>query len=78
MEKQIVRKPTREVQIGSRRIGGKNPILIQSMTNTHTEDIKGRFSSLPRLAVKLSAVQFQRWKRQRHWRRLKKELPFRW
>lgn len=49
MEKQIVRKPTREVQIGSRRIGGKNPILIQSMTNTHTEDIKGTIAQIQQL-----------------------------
>ena len=49
MEKQIVRKPTREVQIGSRRIGGKNPILIQSMTNTHTEDIKVTIAKIQQL-----------------------------
>lgn len=49
MEKQIIRKPTREVQIGSRRIGGKNPILIQSMTNTHTEDIKGTIAQIQQL-----------------------------
>ncbi len=36
---QINRKKTREVQIGSVRIGGGNPIAIQSMTNTKTEDV---------------------------------------
>ena len=49
MENQIIRKPTREIQIGSRRIGGKNPILIQSMTNTHTEDIKGTIAQIQQL-----------------------------
>lgn len=49
MENQIIRKPTREIQIGSRKIGGKNPILIQSMTNTHTEDIKGTIAQIQQL-----------------------------
>lgn len=33
------RKKTRTVQIGDRCIGGGNPVLIQSMTNTRTEDV---------------------------------------
>ncbi len=33
------RKKTREVRIGDRVIGGGHPILIQSMTNTKTEDV---------------------------------------
>ncbi len=33
------REQTKVVQIGDRRIGGGNPIAIQSMTNTKTEDI---------------------------------------
>ena len=33
------RKKTREVRIGNRVIGGGHPILIQSMTNTKTEDV---------------------------------------
>lgn len=31
---------TREIQIGNKKIGGDNPILIQSMCNTKTEDIE--------------------------------------
>ena len=31
---------TKEVQIGNRVIGGENPILIQSMCNTKTEDVE--------------------------------------
>ena len=30
---------TKTVKIGDRVIGGGNPILIQSMTNTKTEDV---------------------------------------
>ena len=33
------RTQTRTVQIGGRVIGGGNPVLIQSMTNTKTEDV---------------------------------------
>lgn len=35
-----MRKKTREIRIGNVRIGGENPIAIQSMTNTKTENIK--------------------------------------
>ena len=33
------REKTRVVQIGDRKVGGGNPILIQSMTNTRTQDV---------------------------------------
>ena len=33
-----IRKKTKEIQIGKIAIGGKNPIAIQSMTNTDTHD----------------------------------------
>ena len=32
------REQTKVINIGDRKIGGGNPILIQSMTNTPTED----------------------------------------
>lgn len=35
-----MRKKTKEIKIGSVRIGGENPIAIQSMTNTDTKDVK--------------------------------------
>lgn len=35
----IFRDTTKVIQIGNRKIGGGNPILIQSMTNTKTEDV---------------------------------------
>ena len=51
MENQIIRKNTREIHIGNRVIGGKNPVLIQSMTNTRTEDIKGTISQIQKLTA---------------------------
>jgi (E)-4-hydroxy-3-methylbut-2-enyl-diphosphate synthase len=36
----ITRKKTRSIRIGSLKIGGKNPIVLQSMTKTDTTDIK--------------------------------------
>jgi len=36
----MYRNNTKVIQIGNRIIGGGNPILIQSMTNTRTEDIE--------------------------------------
>ena len=43
-----MRKNTRTIQIGDRVIGGGNPILIQSMTNTKTEDIKATVEQIQR------------------------------
>ena len=40
------RERTKTISIGDRVIGGGNPILIQSMTNTKTEDIKGTVSQI--------------------------------
>lgn len=34
------REETREIRIGGRTIGGGNPIAVQSMTNTKTEDVE--------------------------------------
>lgn len=35
----MYREKTREITIGEKRIGGGNPIAVQSMTNTRTEDV---------------------------------------
>ncbi len=40
---------TKTVHIGNRVIGGGNPILIQSMTNTRTEDVKAAVEQIHRL-----------------------------
>lgn len=43
------RAHTRVVHIGDRVIGGGNPILIQSMTNTRTEDVAATVTQIQRL-----------------------------
>ncbi len=43
------REHTRSIRIGDRAIGGGSPVLIQSMTNTRTEDIEGTIRQIHRL-----------------------------
>ena len=43
------RKKTREIHIGDRVIGGGNPILIQSMCNTKTEDVEATVGQILKL-----------------------------
>ncbi len=43
------RDNTKIVHIGDRVIGGGNPVLIQSMTNTRTEDVEGTVAQILRL-----------------------------
>lgn len=45
------RKITKTIQIGSRVIGGENPVLIQSMTNTRTEDSAATVAQIRQLAA---------------------------
>lgn len=45
----MYRDNTKVIQIGNRVIGGGNPILIQSMTNTKTEDVKATVEQIHRL-----------------------------
>ena len=45
----MYREHTREVKIGDRVIGGGNPVLIQSMTNTRTEDVEATVAQILRL-----------------------------
>ena len=40
------RDNTKVVQIGDRKIGGGNPILIQSMTNTKTQDVEATVAQI--------------------------------
>ena len=49
MEVVMYRDKTKVVQIGNKKIGGGNPILIQSMTNTATEDVKKTVEQIHRL-----------------------------
>lgn len=45
------RKITKEVHIGDRVIGGGHPILIQSMTNTKTEDVAATVAQIQALTA---------------------------
>lgn len=45
----MYRDNTKVIHIGDRAIGGGNPILIQSMTNTRTEDVKATVEQITRL-----------------------------
>ena len=43
------RKETKVIHIGNKVIGGGNPILIQSMTNTKTDDVRATVEQINRL-----------------------------
>lgn len=45
----MYRDHTKQIQIGNRTIGGGSPILIQSMTNTRTEDVAATVAQIKRL-----------------------------
>jgi (E)-4-hydroxy-3-methylbut-2-enyl-diphosphate synthase len=45
----FIRRATREVRIGELVIGGQNPILVQSMTNTDTRDLHSTIEQMNRL-----------------------------
>ncbi len=45
----MYRDNTKVIKIGDRVIGGGNPILIQSMTNTRTEDVEATVAQILRL-----------------------------
>lgn len=45
----MYRDKTKVIQIGNRKIGGGNPVLIQSMTNTRTEDVEATVAQILRL-----------------------------
>lgn len=49
-EKAIVRKKTKKIWVGDVPIGGDAPITIQSMTNTHTQDINATTTQINALA----------------------------
>ncbi len=45
----MYRDNTKVIQIGNRKIGGGNPVLIQSMTNTRTEDVESTVAQILQL-----------------------------
>ena len=46
----INRRPSRQVHIGNVRVGGDAPIMVQSMTNTDTEDVAATVAQVAALA----------------------------
>lgn len=47
----MIRDNTKVIKIGDRVIGGGNPILIQSMTNTKTEDVEATVNQIKELTI---------------------------
>ena len=45
----MYRNQTKQVSVGNVKIGGGNPVAIQSMTNTKTEDVNGTVDQILRL-----------------------------
>ena len=45
----IIRKQTRQIQIGNVAVGGNSPISVQSMTNTDTRDVAATVAQIQRL-----------------------------
>ena len=44
----ICRRKTKEINVGNVKIGGNNPISVQSMTNTLTKDVKATINQINR------------------------------
>jgi len=61
------REETKVVHIGNRAIGGGNPIAIQSMTNTKTEDVQATVEQI--LALEKAGCEIIRcalWRLRKH------------
>ncbi len=48
--REIKRKKTKEINVGDIKIGGNNPITVQSMTNTLTKDVKNTINQINQIA----------------------------
>ena len=46
----IKRKITKEINVGEVKIGGNNPISVQSMTNTVTQDVKNTINQINQIS----------------------------
>ncbi|HTB08650.1 MAG TPA: flavodoxin-dependent (E)-4-hydroxy-3-methylbut-2-enyl-diphosphate synthase, partial [Acidimicrobiales bacterium] len=45
------RRPTRQISVGSVKVGGDAPISVQSMTTTKTADVEGTLEQIYALAA---------------------------
>ncbi len=48
--REIKRRKTKEINVGNIKVGGDNPISVQSMTNTLTKDVKETLNQIERIA----------------------------
>ena len=48
--REIKRRKTREISVGNVKVGGDNPISVQSMTNTLTKNVKETLNQIERVA----------------------------
>ena len=48
----INRKKTKVINVGSVKVGGDNPISVQSMTNTLTKDVKETVKQIKQVCFK--------------------------
>ena len=61
----MVRKQTKVVKVGNLLIGGNNPIIIQSMTNTKTKDVDATVAQINKLTqagcqlIRVSVLDFE-------------------
>ena len=51
LTQRTTRRPTREVAIGGVKIGGENPVAIQSMCNTDTRNIAATVNQIKALTA---------------------------
>ena len=45
----IIRKKTKVINVGNVKVGGDNPISVQSMTNTLTTDVKATINQIKKI-----------------------------
>ena len=77
----MYREHTKTIKIGNQVIGGGHPVLIQSMTNTKTEDVAATVAqilTLEKAGCQIIAVLCRRWRLQEHWERSKSKFIFLW
>ena len=47
--REIIRRKTKEIHVGHVKVGGDNPISVQSMTNTITKNVKETVNQIQRI-----------------------------
>ena len=47
--REIKRRKTKEINVGNVKVGGDNPITVQSMTNTLTKNVKETVNQIDKI-----------------------------